>query len=155
MAVFAALFMVTARNLLHTVLALGVSSLAVAGIMLTLNAKDEGKMAQAAAFDAGKLLDLAHKRLNASAWPYPIVAYLRKEISKEALLSLATDNDKMTEARAYMGLALAATGERQEALKQLQWVKENGNKSFVEFPAALMELRRLEQTDVDRFRQRL
>jgi tetratricopeptide (TPR) repeat protein len=95
--------------------------------------------------DASKLLDLAHKRLNASAWPYPIVAYLRKEISRDALLSLATDNDKMTEARTYMGLSLAATGERQEALKHLQWVKEHGNKSFVEFPAALTELRRLEQ----------
>ena len=94
--------------------------------------------------DASKLLDLAHKRLNATAWPYPIVAYLRKEISKDALLSSATDNDKMTEVRAYMGLALAAAGERQEALKHLQWVKENGNKSFVEFPAALTELRRLE-----------
>src|SRR6185369_6971010 len=57
--------------------------------------------------DASKLLDLAHKRLNASAWPYPIVAYLRREISKDSLLSLATDNDKMTEARTYMGLALS------------------------------------------------
>lgn len=104
--------------------------------------------------DASKLLDVAHKRLNSSAWPYPIVAYLSKEISKEALLSSATDNDKMTEARTYMGLALAATGERQEALKQLQWVKENGNKTFVEFPAALMELRRLEQAEADHIRQR-
>jgi len=99
--------------------------------------------------DASELLDLAHNRLNARAWPYPIVAYLRKEISKDALLSSATDNDKMTEARTYMGLALAVTGERREALKHLRWVKENGNKSFVEFPAALMELRRLEQTEVD------
>ena len=105
--------------------------------------------------DASKLLDLAHKRLTASAWPYPILAYLRKEISKEALLSAATDNDKMTEARTYMGLALSATGERQEALKHLQWVKDNGNKSFVEFPAALTELRRLEQSEVDQVRQRL
>ena len=54
-----------------------------------------------------------------------------------------------------MGLALAVIGERGEALKHLQWVKENGNKSFVEFPAALMELRRLEQTEVDHVRQRL
>ncbi len=51
--------------------------------------------------DASELLDLAHKRLNARAWPYPIVAYLRKEISKDALLSSTTDNDKMTEARPY------------------------------------------------------
>ena len=105
--------------------------------------------------DATKLLDLAHKRLNASAWPYPIVAYLRKEISKEVLLSSATDNDKMTEVRTYIGLALAAAGERREALKHLQWVKENGNKSFVEFPAALTELRRLEQIEVDHIRQQL
>jgi len=50
----------------------------------------------------------------------------------------------MTEARTYMGLLLAAIGERQGALKRLQWVKENGNKSFIEYPAVLMELRRLE-----------
>lgn len=38
-------------------------------------------------YDASKLRELAHKRLNASAWPYPIVAYLRQEISEDALLS--------------------------------------------------------------------
>jgi len=65
------------------------------------------------------------------------------------------DNDRMTEARTYVGLALAAAGDRQEALKHFQWVKENGNKSFVEFPAALMELRRLEQPAVDHVRKRL
>jgi tetratricopeptide (TPR) repeat protein len=105
--------------------------------------------------DASRLLELAHRRLNASAWPYPVIAYLRKEISKDALLASATDNDKMTEVRTYIGLMLAITGERQEALKHLKWVKENGNKSFVEFPAALTELRRLEQTEVDHVRQRL
>jgi lipoprotein NlpI len=105
--------------------------------------------------DATKLLDLARKRLNATAWPYPIVSYLRKEITRESLLAAATDNDKMTEARTYIGMALSAAGERQEALKHLRWVKENGNKSFVEFPAALTELRRLEQIDVDHVRQQL
>jgi len=113
-----------------------------------------GYMKAGRADDASRLLDLAHKRLNASAWPYPIVAYLRNEISKETLLSSATDNDRMTEARTYVGLALAAAGDRQEALKHFHWVKENGNKSFVEFPAALMELRRLEQPAVDHVRQR-
>jgi lipoprotein NlpI len=103
--------------------------------------------------EANKLLSLAQKRLNPNAWPYPIVGYLLKNISKEALLSLATDNDKMTEARTYMGLALSFAGERQEALKHLQWVKDNGNKTFVEYPAALAELRRLEQSEVDRVRQ--
>jgi lipoprotein NlpI len=104
--------------------------------------------------EANKLLSLAQKRLNQNAWPYPIVGYLRKDISKEGLLSLATDNDKMTEVRAYVGLALSFAGETQEALKHLRWVKDNGNKSFVEYPAALTELRRLEQSEVDRVRQR-
>jgi len=112
-----------------------------------------GYMKAGRAEDASKLLDHAHKRLNASAWPYPVVAYLRKEITKDALLSSATDNDKMTEVRTYVGLALSASGDRQEALRHLRWVKENGNKSFVEFPAALTELRRLEQTDIDHIRQ--
>lgn len=53
-----------------------------------------------------------------------------------------------------IGLALSLAGERQEALKHLQWVKDNGNKSFVEYPAALTELKRLEQSEVDHFRQR-
>jgi tetratricopeptide (TPR) repeat protein len=104
--------------------------------------------------EANKLLGLAQKRLNANVWPYPIVGYLRKDISKAALLSIATDNDKMTEARAYIGLALSLAGERQEALKQLQWVKDNGNKSFVEYPAALAELKRLEQYEADHLLQR-
>ncbi len=103
--------------------------------------------------DANKLLSLAQKRLNPSAWPYPIVGYLRQEISKEAILSLATDNDKMTEVRAYMGLALSFAGERQEALKHLLWVKDNGNRSFVEYPAAVTELRRLEQSELNRVRR--
>jgi NADH-quinone oxidoreductase subunit J len=39
LAVVSALFLVTTRNLLHAVLALAVASLAVAGVMLTLNAE--------------------------------------------------------------------------------------------------------------------
>lgn len=105
--------------------------------------------------DANKLLNQAQKRLSTTAWPYPVIAYLHKELSKDALLAAATDNDKMTEARAYLGLALAIAGQREEALKQLHWVKENGNKQFVEYPAAMLELRRLEQAQSEPVRQRL
>ena len=44
-----------------------------------------------------------------------------------------------TEAYAYIGLQLSITGRHTEAIPYLQWVKENGNRKFVEYPLALSE----------------
>ncbi|HEX8089046.1 MAG TPA: tetratricopeptide repeat protein [Blastocatellia bacterium] len=95
--------------------------------------------------EAAKTLDLAAKRCNTSEWPYPVIRYLRQEITAQALLDMASDNDRMTEARAYVGMALAFAGQREEALKHLQWVKENGNKGFIEYRLALAEIGRIEK----------
>jgi tetratricopeptide (TPR) repeat protein len=96
--------------------------------------------------EAAKTLDLAAKRCNTSEWPYPVIRHLRQEITAQALLDMASDNDRMTEARAYVGMALAVAGQREEALKHLQWVKENGNKSFIEYRLALSEISRVEKS---------
>ena len=80
---------------------------------------------------------------NSSAWPIPVIQYLRGEMSAQDLLSKADDGDKKTEANAYIGLDLSLSGKGEEAATYLQWVKENGNKKFVEYSLALSELSRI------------
>jgi lipoprotein NlpI len=92
---------------------------------------------------ADKILEEAATRLDASAWPYPVIRYLRQEIKQEQLLAQATDSDKLTEAHAYIGLDSALHGKRDEAQQHFIWVRENGNKEFIEYFLALSELERL------------
>ncbi|MGE0681097.1 MAG: tetratricopeptide repeat protein [Candidatus Binatia bacterium] len=94
--------------------------------------------------DARKLLEEAKIKCEVSTWPYPIIHYLLGEDSAQELLKAATDNDKRTEAHAYIGIALSVSGKRGEALTHLKWVKENGNKGFVETTLATTELGRLD-----------
>lgn len=93
--------------------------------------------------NAGKTVEEALAHLDAGEWPYPVFKYLHKQITAQQLLDLATDNDKQTEAHAYVGLDLSLSGRREEALEHLRWVRDKGNKNFVEYPLALAELARL------------
>lgn len=94
--------------------------------------------------DARKLLEEAKTKCETSVWPYPIIPYLLGEDSAQELLKAATDNDKRTEARAYIGIELSLSGKRDEALTHLKWVKENGNQGFIESLLANNELGRLD-----------
>jgi tetratricopeptide (TPR) repeat protein len=94
--------------------------------------------------EATKVLEDAAARGDTSGWPYPVIEYLRHKLTADELLALAVDNDKQTEAHAYIGLALSLDGEREAALTHLRWVRENGNRDFVEYPLALSEINRLE-----------
>jgi lipoprotein NlpI len=58
-------------------------------------------------------------------------------------MALATDNDKQTEAHAYLGLDLVHAGKREAAREHLEWVVANGNKDFLEVQLAAAELKRL------------
>ncbi|MSQ47912.1 MAG: tetratricopeptide repeat protein [Deltaproteobacteria bacterium] len=94
--------------------------------------------------EARQLLDEAAANCNTSAWPYPVIRYLRRDMSVDDLLAAATDPDKKTEARAYLGLDLVLAGKQDEALTHLHWVKDNGKKNFSEYAFAVSELGRLE-----------
>lgn len=96
--------------------------------------------------DAAKILEEAVSKIDATAWPYPVLRYLQRSLTEKELLEQATDNDKLTEAHAYIGLDLSLSGDTAAALPHLQWVKENGNQRFVEYPLALAELGRIEKT---------
>src|SRR5271157_1756845 len=95
---------------------------------------------------AKRFLDDAAARCDTTAWPYPVIRYLRGELDQTALLSAASDNDKMTVARFYLGLDLALKGRYEEAREHYRWVKEHGNPSFFQFNHALAELDKLEGT---------
>lgn len=90
--------------------------------------------------DARKLLEEAKTKCETSIWPYPVIRYLLGEGSAQEVWKAATDNDKRTEAHAYVGIDLSLSGKRDEALSHLKWVKENGNKGFVETTLANNEL---------------
>jgi len=94
--------------------------------------------------DARALINDCASKCDTTAWPYPIISYLRDELSANALMDLATDNDKMTEARTYIGLNLSMLGCPQEALVHLNWVAEHGNRDFTEYGLATSESKYIE-----------
>jgi len=95
--------------------------------------------------EADILLSQAPKRLEVVAWPFPVIRYLKGELSAQEVINLADNNDRMTEARVYLGIDLIRQGKEAEGIAHLQWVKENGNRRFVEYPMAVAELNRIEK----------
>jgi tetratricopeptide (TPR) repeat protein len=96
-------------------------------------------------YEAKEVLDLAAKRSNSNSWPYRVISYLRGEISSDALLSMASgSNDRLTEAHGYIGLDLLLKDQKDAGVTHLQWVKEHGNRNFVEYIFSIIELNRLE-----------
>ena len=93
--------------------------------------------------EALKVLVEASGHMPGKPWPYPVFQYLRGELREADLLALATDGDKMTEARAYIGMYLALAGRINEARSHLEWVVKNGNRRFIEYTLAQSALRRI------------
>lgn len=93
---------------------------------------------------ARRWLDDMARAWSKDAWPYPVVRFLRREIDEPALLALATDDDKRTEARCFLGLDHLLSGHLAAAREHLRWVKEHGNATFTEYMIAAAELDRLE-----------
>ena len=94
--------------------------------------------------EAQAILEEASDKAKPGTWPYGIIRYLKRELSGDELLHLATDNDKKTETHAYMAMDLLLNGKNDEARIHFEWVKEYGNKRFFEYPLAMEELKRLE-----------
>ena len=98
---------------------------------------------QGASGDARAVLDEASRRCDTTAWPYPVIRYLRAELTAADLLRAATTNDRRTEARTYIGMDLLRQGDTDGARTHFQWVRDYGNKRFMEYPLAAAELARL------------
>lgn len=89
--------------------------------------------------DSKKLLLDCSTKCDVTVWPYPIIRYLRGEIPQTTLMNSATDNDKLTEVHAYLGMYLSIGEQSTEALSHFKWVKENGNRDFSEYTLAESE----------------
>jgi tetratricopeptide (TPR) repeat protein len=92
---------------------------------------------------AEAILDEALRRGKAEVWPSPVIRYLRGQQTAEQLLADADTNDRRTEARAYLGLDLILRGRIDEARGHFEWVREFGNRRFLEYTLAVAELNRL------------
>ncbi len=111
-----------------------------ATILGQLSARIEGDEAL-----AKKFLSNVEGKVDEKAWPYPAVLYLRGDLDGAALLKSATDDDKRTEARCYLGFDLLLRGKKDQALEHFRWVKDKGTKSYTEYDLAVAEIDRLEK----------
>ncbi len=103
--------------------------------------------------EAKATLTLAVKRSDSKVWPYPIIRYLHNEIDENSLLQISNDNDRLTEAHAYIAVNLLLNKKPGEAREHFQWVKENGNKKFIEYNFTMNELQRMENLNTGTKRQ--
>jgi cytochrome c-type biogenesis protein CcmH/NrfG len=92
---------------------------------------------------ARKILKDAAGRVDSSAWPYPAIEYLRRDISAKRLFSLADDKARKSEARAYIGTNLSLSGQREAALDHLRWAKEHSRWGTLERSLAVAEIDRI------------
>jgi hypothetical protein len=92
---------------------------------------------------ARKVLEDAGERVDRSAWPYPAIEYLRRDISAKRFFSLASDEIKKCQARAFIGINLALSGQREAALSHLRWVKEHSRWGTLERSLAVSEIDRI------------
>ncbi|HEX6730965.1 MAG TPA: tetratricopeptide repeat protein [Pyrinomonadaceae bacterium] len=111
---------------------------AYAAMLSYFGSRKAGRVAE-----AKKMVEEALSRDEAKNWPGPILKYVNGDLKEKDLFTLATDNDKMTEARAYVGLSLELVGRRDDARTHLEWVIKNGNREFIEYTLSQAELRRL------------
>jgi tetratricopeptide (TPR) repeat protein len=93
--------------------------------------------------DAQAIIEECATKWPASAWPHPIVRYLLGRLPADQLLGAADTNDRKTEAHTYLGMDLLLKGRPDEARAHFEWVREYGNKRFLEYPLATAELKRL------------
>lgn len=97
---------------------------------------------------AKKISTEALKMADQDLWQYHLLEYLNGTLTADELLAKASDNDKMTEANAYIGLTFVTYKTAQEqAVEHLQWVVDHGNAKFTEYDLAKAQLARMRSTD--------
>ena len=62
---------------------------------------------------------------------------MRGELTADRLMEIAATNDQKTEARTYVGMDLLLKGGVQDAREHFMWVRDYGNKRFIEYTRSL------------------
>jgi lipoprotein NlpI len=92
---------------------------------------------------ADQLIQRLDGALPDGAWTSQVVEFLRSRIDGAQLLARAKDLGQKTEAHAYIGFKAETDGKRDDALTHLQWVVDQGAKTFVEVQMARREIERI------------
>ena len=98
---------------------------------------------------ARALLAQATAALDPESWTSLIAQFLRGEVPAQSFLDRANGPGQRTEAHAYIGLVAAIDGRGDEARRHLQWVRDRGRPTYVEYEMSLAELRRLGSVPLD------
>ena len=76
-------------------------------------------------------------------WPAPVIAFLRGELDEAALLAQATEPDRATLARYYLGVHLWLGGETPRARELFSAIVATGDRAFLQTKLAEDHLREL------------
>ena len=91
---------------------------------------------------AKQLLDTAVAKCDSTHWPYPIVSYLHGDINDSALSSMIGNNrDHATDALTLLGIKQLYDNQTNLAINNFAWVVENGNRDWLAYTLAVVELR--------------
>lgn len=93
---------------------------------------------------AQAVLAEASQKCDSTRWPYAVIRYLKGEIKPAELLAQANDDDKLTDAHAYIGTNMSLNAHRQLALPDLTWAKQKGNPKLVSYSMAVREIEKMQ-----------
>jgi tetratricopeptide (TPR) repeat protein len=93
---------------------------------------------------ATAFLDEALANARPTDWPAPLFRYLKRTMPSWDLIAAADAPDRLTEARAVIGLDLLYRGERSAAAEHLRWVRDHGDEGSIARDLAVEALRRVE-----------
>lgn len=74
-------------------------------------------------------------------WQQKLVDFVAGDLPADELLKEATDANQKTEANTYVAIAYLQQGKEAQARELLEWVLNNGNRSYLEYPLARALLR--------------
>jgi len=97
---------------------------------------------------AERMLDDAIANTDENVWPNPILRFLRHRINEVEFAKYARGFSRSTEVHFYTGMEQLIAGRNADALPHFKWIKENGDRAFYEYPAALGQLERLQKTSI-------
>ncbi|HKP72001.1 MAG TPA: tetratricopeptide repeat protein [Pyrinomonadaceae bacterium] len=93
--------------------------------------------------EADGIVGDAATKCDANVWQQNIFRYLQQGMSESELLSAASNNDRMTDAQALVGLDLLFDGNPAKAANYLRWVRDNGASSDIGYPYVVRQLNRI------------
>jgi membrane associated rhomboid family serine protease/tetratricopeptide (TPR) repeat protein len=118
----------------------GPQTLQYLAVLRTLAARARGDKTP-----SNELIKNAPMKLDGTIWPQPVLDYFDGKISQQALHQQATSRGKLTEATAYVAFAQRANGNLKAAETNFNWVKDNGQRNYTEYYAALGALQAMQQ----------